>query len=51
MTAQELLDAWREGNFINVDALESAHQLVADLVVRVEELERQVESLNARTAT
>jgi hypothetical protein len=42
---KELLDKWEDGNYINPDALESAHRAISLLVDRINELEEKVNSL------
>lgn len=42
-----LLDKWREGGYINPDALESAYNAMIVLVAKVESLEQQVATLQS----
>jgi hypothetical protein len=39
---KELMDAWKDGDYINPDALISAYQAVELLVAKVEELENKL---------
>lgn len=45
MTTQELMNVWKDGNYINVDALEAAHQVVTELLAKVADLERRIATL------
>jgi hypothetical protein len=36
---EELMAAWKDGNYINADALESAYKVIEILIERIEALE------------
>ncbi len=42
---KQLLQSWEDGDYINPDALKSAHEAISLLIERVEQLEAQVQSL------
>jgi hypothetical protein len=43
---KEFMDAWKNGEYINPDAIRSAYQAIELLVAKVEELEAQVQALS-----
>jgi len=46
-TTEDLMNTWKNGNYINVDALEAAHQVVTELVAKVTELEQRLDALTS----
>lgn len=45
---KELMDKWKNGDYINPDALESAHQAISILVQKIESLEAQIKNLSEK---
>jgi hypothetical protein len=43
---KELMNSWKNGDYINPDALKAAYDAVTLLVAKVEELEAQVQALS-----
>jgi len=46
-TNEELMNAWKDGNYINTDALEAAHQVVTALITKIDELEQRIATIEA----
>lgn len=43
---KKLMYAWKNGEYINPDAIVSAYQAIELLIAKVEELESQIENLS-----
>ena len=42
MTEQELLQIWKDSNYINPDGIKAAYDLIEKLIARIEALEAKV---------
>ena len=42
MTEQELLQAWKDNNYVNVDGTEAVYKIIELLLARIEALEAKV---------
>lgn len=42
MTEQELLDIWKQSNYVNPDGIKAAYDIIAKLIARIEALEAKV---------
>jgi hypothetical protein len=42
MTEQELLNTWKENNYVNPDGIKAAYDLIEKLLARIEALEAKV---------
>jgi len=46
-TTEELMNTWKDGNYVNVDSLEAAHQVVTELIAKVTQLEQRIATIEA----
>lgn len=44
----EMMDSWKEGDYINPDALKAAYEAVKLLVAKVEALEETINTLTSK---
>ena len=43
---KQLMDTWKNGDYINPDALESAHQAISLLIEKIESLETEIKNIS-----
>lgn len=43
---QEFMDAWKNGDYVNPDAIFSAYQAIELLIAKVKELEDQINTIS-----
>jgi len=44
---KELLAKWQEASYVNPDGLEAAHNAIIMLIIKIEDLEKQIEDLKS----